>query len=79
MTEFFVADMTCGGCSSAITRAIRSVDADSKVEIDLHKRTVRIASPKSPAQFQDSIRAAGYTPVMGAEARAQSTPSCCQS
>jgi copper chaperone len=79
MTEFSVEDMTCGACSSAITRAIRGVDAESKVEIDLGKRTVRITSPKSPARFMGAIRAAGYTPVIGAEGRATSTPSCCQS
>jgi copper chaperone len=79
MTEFSVKDMTCGHCSSAITQAIMGVDADSKVDIDLGKRTVRITSAKSPAQFLGAIRGAGYTPVIGAEGSAPSTPSCCQS
>ena len=78
MTEFSVQDMTCGHCCSTITRAIRGVDADSRVAIDLDSRTVRVNSAKSPAELLAAIRGAGYTPVIGAQGRATSTPSCCR-
>ena len=78
MTEFSVKDMTCGHCSSSITRAIKGVDSDSKIEIDLSKKTVRIASAKPAAEFLEAIQAAGYQPVVGAGGSASGAISCCQ-
>ena len=64
MITFEVNDMTCGHCAGAITRAVKGVDSDAAVEVDLATHRVRI-EPRSAdeAALQEAIREAGYTPV----------------
>lgn len=65
MITFEVDDMTCGHCVSAITKAVRDVDTDAKVAIDLATRRVVIESSKAdPAELGGAIKDAGYTPVV---------------
>ena len=66
MIEFAVTDMTCGGCASAITRAVKEVDAAGRCEVDLGAKKVRIQSGHDAAEFLDAIREAGFTPVPAA-------------
>lgn len=40
--EFKVADMSCGGCASAISKAIASLDPAAKVQIDVAAKTVTV-------------------------------------
>jgi copper chaperone len=63
MIEFTVKDMTCGHCASTITKAVKEVDANGKVEIDLAAHRVRIESALEASEFKDAIEEAGYTPV----------------
>jgi len=63
MIEFQIDDMTCGGCASTITRAVRSLDRAAKVEIDLPARRVRVESPLGPVKLVAAIRSAGFTPT----------------
>jgi copper chaperone len=63
MIEFQVADMTCGHCASVITKAVKSVEAVAKVEIDLKAKRVRIEGPVDAQEIRDAIRDAGYSPV----------------
>ena len=42
MRAFRVDDMTCGHCASTISKAVRAIDADARVEIDLAQQVVRI-------------------------------------
>jgi len=63
MIEFQVNDMTCGHCVSAITRAVKEVDAAGKVEVDLGGKRVRIESDHDASDFAEAIAEAGYTPV----------------
>ncbi|VCJ27869.1 heavy-metal-associated domain-containing protein [Burkholderia pseudomallei] len=62
--ELQVQDMTCGQCSGVITQAVRDVDAQATVNIDLTNRTVRIESAHSVSDFLSAIRAASYTPTV---------------
>jgi copper chaperone len=63
MIEFQVADMTCGHCASVIAKAVKSVEADASVEVDLKAKRVRITGPVDAQDIADAIREAGYTPV----------------
>lgn len=64
MLAYRVDDMTCGHCASAITRAVRAVDADAQVQVDLAQHLVTVAPARADAQeLHDAIRDAGYTPV----------------
>ncbi len=84
MVSFQVNDMTCGHCVGTITKAVKAVDANAQVNIDLAKHLVEIESIGAGAsQLGAAINAAGYTaiPVAGAVAsQSRSTTrggSCC--
>jgi copper chaperone len=64
MQTFRVDDMTCGHCASAITKAVRAVDAGAKVEVDLQKHLVHIEPTEADGrELKDAIAEAGYSPV----------------
>lgn len=64
MLTFEVNDMTCGHCVSAITNALKAVDSDVKVQIDLAMHRVQVESASAdPAELADAIKRAGYTPA----------------
>lgn len=64
MITFQVDDMTCGHCTSAITKAVEGVDAGASVSIDLATHRVDIGSTTADtAQLGAAIEEAGYTPV----------------
>ncbi|RZF27962.1 copper chaperone [Paraburkholderia sp. UYCP14C] len=61
--EFNVADMACGGCASAISRAIANMDPTAKVQIDVATKTVKVESSMKQEQIGSVIKAAGFHPV----------------
>jgi copper chaperone len=64
LIAFQVNDMTCGHCVSTVTKALKSVDQDAKVQIDLATHRVQIDPVTANAQeLADAISEAGYTPV----------------
>ena len=64
MIAFEVPDMTCGHCVSTVTQAVKGVDKDCRVHIDLARHRVEIEPGSAGAQeLSDAIKAAGYTPV----------------
>ncbi|KQW42262.1 MULTISPECIES: heavy-metal-associated domain-containing protein [unclassified Roseateles] len=82
MIAFEVKDMTCGHCVSMITKAVKGVDSDAAVAIDLASKRVEIgSSAASPDEFRSAIAEAGYTPTeaTGAPAapRAATGGGCC--
>ena len=82
MFAFEVNDMTCGHCVSTITKALKAVDKDAKVAVDLATHRVQVESGAADAdELADAIKEAGYTPVSAASdatatGRAQ-TGGCC--
>ena len=75
MITFEVKDMTCGHCVSTITKALKNLDRDAQVDVDLGKRIVQIQPGDSDAQdLSDAIKEAGYSPVQVIE-KAESTTS----
>ena len=64
MIAFQVDDMTCGHCVNAITRAVKSVDKNASVDIDLTAHSVTIDSQVADAAaLESAIAETGYTPV----------------
>ena len=64
MVAFEVNDMSCGHCVSVVTKALRAVDRDAKVTIDLARHRVEIEPADADAQaLRDAIADAGYTPL----------------
>lgn len=84
MVTFQVDDMTCGHCVGTITKAVKAVDGNAQVNIDLAKHLVEIESTDVDAtKLGAAISAAGYAavPVTGAVASPSRSPTrgggCC--
>ncbi|XP_048885650.1 copper transport protein ATOX1 [Brienomyrus brachyistius] len=56
--EFFV-DMTCEGCSGAVTRVLNKLDV--KFDIDLPNKKVFIESDKDADQLLETLKKTGKT------------------
>ena len=64
MIAFEVNDMSCGHCVGTITQALKDVDKNAKVEVNLASHRVQVESSSADAdEFADAIKIAGYTPV----------------
>jgi copper chaperone len=62
-TTFTVNDMTCNHCAGVITKAVKDVDANAKVDITVADKRVVIDSSLPAQSFAEAIEEAGYTPV----------------
>ncbi len=62
MIEIKVPDMTCGHCSSTITKAVKELDPAAQVDISLPDHRVRVESKATKDAVLRCIQDAGYTP-----------------
>ncbi|HTQ77360.1 MAG TPA: heavy-metal-associated domain-containing protein [Burkholderiales bacterium] len=60
MIELSVTNMTCGHCVSAVTRALKAVDPEARVDIDLESKRVRIETRKPLGALTKALEQAGY-------------------
>ena len=58
---FTVQGMSCGHCERAVVHAVREVDADAIVQIDLPTGQVVVESDKSRDAVAAAITEEGYT------------------
>ncbi|PWJ20199.1 heavy-metal-associated domain-containing protein [Jannaschia seohaensis] len=58
--KFHVPDISCGHCTAAIDKALKSIDPDAKVDTDLTPKTVTILSAVDAAARQIALKEAGY-------------------
>ncbi len=85
MITFEVPDMTCGHCVSTITKALKALDTNARVQIDLATHRVQVEPTDSTEQeIRDAIQEVGYAPVVvdtagGPEAASgsQTSKGCC--
>ena len=63
MLEFNLPDMTCGHCASTVTMAVKQVDPDAKVEVDLNAKKVKVDSGEERPQIAAALTEAGYPPA----------------
>lgn len=61
--ELTVNDMTCGGCVASISRVIKGLDPDAKVDADVSTKRVKIDSVVDTDAVVAAIANAGYHPV----------------
>jgi copper chaperone len=65
MITFEVQDMSCGHCVSTITKAVKALDAQAQVQIDLPSHRVQIEpATADAAALREAIAEAGFTPVV---------------
>jgi copper chaperone len=60
MIAFHVEGMTCGGCAKAIAAAIKTLDDQAVVEVDLPSKTVRVDSTRPTNDVREAIAEAGF-------------------
>lgn len=56
-----VPSMVCSGCVETVTKAIKTVDANANVTIDLPSKTVTLESQASEASLKQAIINTGHT------------------
>ncbi|MGH8821632.1 MAG: heavy-metal-associated domain-containing protein [Rhodoferax sp.] len=57
---FTVTGMTCGHCEKAVTRAIRQLDPQAEVKIDLASGSVQVQSQQPREALASAIAEEGY-------------------
>lgn len=60
MLTLSIPNMSCGHCSSAVTKAIRALDPQAQVQFDMPSRTASVESSADKEQLLRSLDAAGY-------------------
>lgn len=63
MLEFKVPDMTCGHCQAAVTQAVKSVDPQAQVEVDLSSHTVKVQTQQPREAIARALSEADYPPA----------------
>ncbi|MHC2492587.1 copper chaperone [Sinorhizobium meliloti] len=60
MYSLSISDMTCSHCAGTVEKAVKSVDPNAKVTVDLLAKTASIESDIGLAAFVAAIEDAGY-------------------
>ena len=66
MHQFEVQAMTCGHCASHVTRVVKHLDPQAKVEVNLEKKTVLVESSEDRASLAAALADAGYPAAQAA-------------
>jgi copper chaperone len=61
MLHLNVEGMSCGGCARSVTNAIKAVDPQAEVRVDLARKTVEADTSADPGAVSRAITDAGYT------------------
>jgi copper chaperone len=64
MPIFQVQDMSCQHCEASIKTALKAIDPQADIQVDLATHAVTIASSLTNIALENAIRDAGYTPVL---------------
>jgi copper chaperone len=59
--ELKVPSMVCNGCVETVTKAIKTVESEAEVEIDLETKMVKVEAKSAPESIKQAITATGHT------------------
>ena len=62
MIQFNIPQMSCGHCAQVVASAVREVDPQAKVDVDLASKHVNIDSTADRARIVAALTEAGYEP-----------------
>ncbi len=62
MLEFEIQSMSCGHCVSAVTQAVRDIDPQARVDVDLPTHQVRVQTEVPRDKVVAALTEAGYPP-----------------
>ena len=77
MLELNVTGMTCDHCVRAVTQAVKTVDPEAKVQVDLGAKRVSVEGRSSADELIRALDAAGYPAVAAREAAPAAASGCC--
>ncbi|EEA01744.1 putative copper chaperone [Burkholderia sp. H160] len=63
--QFYLDNMTCGGCARAVSRAIQSIDPSAIITADPPTGFVQIQTSAPQEQIGSALREAGFPPRAG--------------
>jgi copper chaperone len=58
--SFQVQGMSCGHCANAVTQAVKGIDPQAQVQVDLASGKVEVQSQQDPAAIARAIEDEGY-------------------
>lgn len=61
MIRLSIPEMSCGHCEKTIREAVKEVDENARVTVDLGSRTVDIETARTRDDVSGAIAEAGYT------------------
>jgi copper chaperone len=61
--QFYIENMTCGGCVRSVTRAIQSVDPAAVVNADTGTHKVEVTSASPRERLVAALTEVGYAPA----------------
>ncbi len=67
MTTLLVKNMTCGSCARHITHAVKALDPDAQLTIDIPARKVSIDSTQPVGDLVKAIEAVDYEVAVASE------------
>ncbi|BBD56431.1 heavy-metal-associated domain-containing protein [Planktothrix agardhii] len=59
--EIKVTSMVCQACANTVTKAIKSLDAEADIKINLETKIVNINGTPSETEIKEAIAAVGHT------------------
>jgi copper chaperone len=59
--EIKVTSMVCQACANTVTKAIKSLDAEADIKINLETKIVNINGKPSETEIKEAIAAVGHT------------------
>jgi copper chaperone len=61
--EFNIEAMSCNHCVKAVTEAVKGVDPQAQVDVDLASKRVKVESQAPRERLVEALDDAGYTPA----------------
>ncbi|WP_013324322.1 heavy-metal-associated domain-containing protein [Gloeothece verrucosa] len=59
--ELKVPSIACSGCADTITKAIKTVEPEANVKVDVEAKTVAVEAKASEESIKQAITATGHT------------------
>jgi copper chaperone len=63
MIQFNIPQMSCGHCVKAVTQAVKEVDPQAKVDVDLASKKVNVETQADRQEIVAALAEAGYQPA----------------
>lgn len=58
--KFTVPDLSCGHCASTVTKAIKAIDPEAEVKVDVAGKTVAVETGQPASAVAAALAGAGY-------------------